>query len=106
MESLFIVPVIIWILIIILMIASMWVIYSKAGKPGWAVLVPIYNIIVFMEIIKKPWWWLFLWMIPYVNIIWVIWSWNLLVKKFGKSEGFTVGVIFLGVIKKIRLSSI
>ena len=92
------VSLIIWIAIIILMIASMWVIYSKAGKPGWAVLIPVYNIIVFIEIIKKPWWWIFLWIIPYANIIYIIWSWNLLVKKFGKNEGFTIGVIFLPVI--------
>lgn len=86
----------IYVAIIILVAVSMWTIYTKAGKPGWAVLIPFYNIIVFMQIIKKPWWWLFLWMIPYLNFIWIIWGWNLLVKKFGKSEGFTVGIIFLG----------
>jgi len=62
MESAIIITLVIWTLIAILMIASMWVIYAKAGKPGWAVLIPIYNIIVFLEIIKKPWWWIFLFM--------------------------------------------
>jgi hypothetical protein len=90
--------IIIYLAVIILMIAAMWTLFDKAGKPGWAAIVPIYNIIIFMEIIGKPWWWLFLWMIPYVNIIWVIWSWNLMVKSFGKSEGYTVGVILLGPI--------
>ena len=87
--------IIIYLAIAILMIVSMWTIFAKAGKPGWAVLIPIYNIIVFLEIIEKPWWWLFLWMIPLVNYVFIIWSWNLLVKKFGKSEGFTVGIILL-----------
>lgn len=78
---------------VILALASMWTIYEKAGKEGWAAIIPIYNIIVFMEIIGKPWWWLFLWMIPYLNLIWVIWGWNLMVKSFGKSEGYTVGIL-------------
>jgi hypothetical protein len=83
-------------LLIILFIAICMVsIFTKAGKPGWAALVPFYNIIIFMEIIGKPWWWLFLWMIPYLNIIWVIWGWNLLAKSFGKSAGFALGIIFL-----------
>jgi hypothetical protein len=85
-------------IILILYVTSMMSIFSKAGKPGWAALIPIYNGIVFMEIIGKPWWWLLLWLIPYVNIIWIIWSWNLMVKRFGKSEGFTVGVILLSFI--------
>ena len=90
--------IIIYVAVLLLLTVSMWIIYTKAGKPGWAVLIPFYNIIVFMQIIKKPWWWLFLWMIPYLNLIWVIWGWNLLVKKFGKSEGFTVGIVFLSPI--------
>ena len=85
-------------LIFLLPTIAMWKLFEKANKPGWAVIIPIYNIIVFMEIIGKPWWWLFLWLIPYLNIIWIIWSWNLMVKSFGKSEGFTIGVILLGMI--------
>jgi hypothetical protein len=59
-------------LIFLLPIIAMWKLFEKANKPGWAVIIPIYNIIVFMEIIGKPWWWLFLWLIPYLNIIWII----------------------------------
>lgn len=77
------------------MIVSQWKIYSKAGKPGWACLIPIYNIIVLLEIIGKPWWWLFLFLIPIVNIVFAIWTINLLSKSFGKSEGFTIGLILL-----------
>ena len=89
---------IIILIIVIVPIIAMWKLFDKANKPGWAAIVPIYNIIVFMEIIGKPWWWLFLWLIPYLNLIWIIWSWNLMVKSFGKTEGFTVGVILLGII--------
>ena len=90
--------IIIYLLFVIFMLVTMWTIYAKAGKPGWAALIPIYNIIVFMEIIKKPWWWLFLWMIPVVNYVFIIWGLNLLAKKFGKSEGFTVGLVLLAFV--------
>jgi hypothetical protein len=89
---------IIYFAVIMLLIASQWGIYSKAGKPGWACLVPIYNIIVLLEIVGKPWWWLFLMFIPLLNIIINIWVFNLLAKSFGKTEGFTAGLIFLSLI--------
>lgn len=34
----------------ILIIVSLWKIFKKAGKPGWASIVPIYNMIVLLEI--------------------------------------------------------
>ena len=82
----------------VIYIAAHWRIYEKAGKPGWACIIPIYNIIVLLEIVGKPWWWLLLMLIPIVNIIFAVWMTNLLSKSFGKSEGFTVGLIFLGFI--------
>jgi hypothetical protein len=89
----------IMLIIILLFIAPIvigyWIIFQKAGHPGWAAIVPIYNFWVITQIIKKPGYWVLLMMIPYAGSIWHIWSTNLLVKKFGKSEGFTVGCIFL-----------
>ncbi len=78
-----------------LLIAATWKIFEKAGKPGWAAIVPIYNLVVWTEIIRKPGYWVLLMLIPYVGLIWTIWATNLLVKSFGKDEGFTVGCIFL-----------
>ena len=85
-------------LIAILLIISEWKIYTKAGKPGWAVLIPIYNIIVLLQIVGKPWWWLLLMLIPGVNIVLAIWVLNLLSKSFGKGVGFTLGLLFLSII--------
>ncbi|MBX9852108.1 MAG: signal peptidase I [Cytophagaceae bacterium] len=93
-----IVAIILILAVVVLLIASMWTLFAKAGKPGWAAIVPIYNTLTLLEIIKKPWWWLLLMMIPYINIIWHIWSLNLFVKSFGKSTGYTIGVIFLPII--------
>lgn len=84
--------------ITILLIVAQWKIYSKADKPGWASIIPFYNIIVLLEIIGKPLWWLLLLLIPGVNIIFAIWMTNLLAKSFGKSTGFTIGLLLLPVI--------
>ncbi len=90
--------IVIYLAIIILMIASLWTTFSKAGKPGWAAIVPIYNLIVLLEIVGKPWWWLFLMLIPIVNLVILIIVYHNLSLSFGKSGGFTVGLILLGFI--------
>ncbi|MBL7816757.1 MAG: signal peptidase I [Saprospiraceae bacterium] len=81
--------------LIVFMIVCMWRLYEKAGQEGWASIIPIYSTIIQLRIIEKPWWWLLLMMIPYLGLIWHIWALNLFVKKFGKSEGWTVGCLFL-----------
>lgn len=89
--------VLIQILVLFLVITaeSRWKIYKKAGKEGWAALIPLYNIIVFLEIIEKPLWWLIMLLIPGVNIVFSIWMLNLLAKRFDKDEAFTIGLLFL-----------
>lgn len=87
-----------YVAIIVFMIASLWKIFTKAGQPGWACLVPIYNIIVLLKIVNKPVWWILLMLIPVVNIVILIIVVNELSKAFGKSTGFTVGLILLGFI--------
>jgi hypothetical protein len=91
----FLIPLLIVSLIVLI---GQWKVYTKAGKPGWACIVPIYNLIVLLEIVGKPIWWIFLFLIPCVNIIFMIWTINLLSKSFGQSEGFTVGLLILGFI--------
>ncbi len=76
----------------------MWKVYTKAGKPGWASLVPIYNIIVLLEIVGKPTWWLVLMLIPVVNVVILFLIYHQLSLSFGKGVGFTVGLIFLSFI--------
>ena len=85
----------IYVAIIVLIIVSAWKINTKADKPGWACLVPIYGTLVTLDIIGKPWWWLLMFFIPVVNIVFAIMMINLLSKSFGKGTGFTLGLIFL-----------
>lgn len=84
--------------IVVFMIACQWKIYSKAGKPGWACLVPIYNIVVLLEIVKKPIWWLILMLIPIVNIVIAIIILVELAKAFGKDAGFAIGLLLLPIV--------
>ena len=93
--SAMIIPIII---VSVIMIIAHWKIYEKAGKPGWAAIIPIYNAIVLLEIVGKPVWWIILFLIPCVNIVFLVWVTNLLSKSFGQSEGFTVGLLLLGVV--------
>ncbi|HEX8023082.1 DUF5684 domain-containing protein [Mucilaginibacter sp.] len=79
-------------------IAGVWKVFTKAGKPGWAAIIPIYNVIVLLEIVGKPIWWFLLILFPCTSFIFVIWTYNLLAKSFGKSEGFTVGLVLLNPI--------
>jgi len=86
---------IIYLAIVILCIASMWTLFQKAGKPGWACIVPIYSNIVMLEIIGKPIWWILMYFIPLVNIYFLIKTIVLFVKAYGKSTGYAIGCIFL-----------
>ncbi len=80
---------------IILQTIGYWKLFTKAGKPGWAALVPVYNVIIILQIINKPWWWLLLMIIPFVGLIWAVWSTNLFVKSYGKDVAYTIGFLLL-----------
>jgi hypothetical protein len=84
--------------VLIFYIAAMWKVFTKAGQPGWAAIIPIYNIYIMTKIGGKPGWWTVLCLIPIVNYVFIIWITNMISKSFGKDEGFTVGLILLGII--------
>ena len=86
---------IIFLLVFFISIYPTWLIYEKAGEPGWAAIIPIYTTLVWLKIIGKPWYWILLLCIPYVNIVFYIWATNLTSKSYGKEEGFTVGLVLL-----------
>lgn len=69
--------------------------FKRMGKNGWEAFIPILNIITLLDIVEKPRWWFFLLLIPPINIVFLIWITNLLAKKCGKDQGFTVGLILL-----------
>jgi len=81
---------------IVLMLAAMWKIFAKAGQPGWAAIIPIYNWIVWCKIVGRPAWWVLLLLICF-PIFFIILSIDL-AKSFGKGVGFAVGLILLSII--------
>lgn len=97
-EGIGIVGILLYLALIVFIIASMWKVYAKAGKPGWAAIVPIYNMIVLLEIVGKPVWWFLLFFIPLVNFVIAIIVYIELAKSFGKGTGFGLGLAFLSPI--------
>lgn len=91
--------IVLYIALIVLMIASMWKVFTKAGKPGWAAIIPIYNLIVLIQVAGKPVWWILLILfIPLVNFVFLIIVLHNVSLNFGKGGGFTVGLVLLGFI--------
>jgi hypothetical protein len=80
---------------IVVLIAATWKIFTKAGQPGWASIVPFYGNIVLLRMTGRPGWWLLLFLIPFVNVVISIIHIVEIAKSFGKGAGFTVGLIFL-----------
>ena len=68
---------------------------KKAGKPGWAAIIPIYNAIVLLEIANKPIWWILLFLIPCVGIVFYVLTLIDLSKFFGQSPAFSIGLLLL-----------
>jgi len=93
-----VIPMIISLAVAILMIVAMWKVFVKAGRPGWAVIIPIFNTYVFLKIAGKPGWWLIWFFIPLLNLIIGIIATVAFAQKFGKGAGFAVGLILLPVI--------
>lgn len=79
----------------VLLIAGYWKIFDKAGQPGWAAIVPIYNVYVMLKVVNRPGWWLLLYLIPVVNVIIHIIVALDTAKVFGKGTGFAVGLILI-----------
>ncbi|OGF14455.1 MAG: hypothetical protein A2W00_01475 [Candidatus Eisenbacteria bacterium RBG_16_71_46] len=80
----------------VLVIASAWRVFTKAGEAGWKSLVPIYGALVYLRIVGRPWWWLVLFCIPVVNLVPAIVTCFDLARVFGKSVSFGLGLLFLG----------
>jgi len=79
----------------VLMIVSMWKVFEKANRPGWAAIIPIYNTYIMLEMCGRPAWWLILMLFPPVNFVILIILFLDLAKMFGQGVGFGIGLLFL-----------
>jgi hypothetical protein len=89
---------VLWAAVLLLVIVGMWKVFTKAGEPGWAAIVPIYNFIILLKIAGKPAWWIILMLIPVVNFVVLIIMDIAIAKNFGKGGGFAAGLILLAPI--------
>jgi hypothetical protein len=76
-------------------IVGLWKLFQKAGKPGWAAIIPIYNTCILIDIAGKPIWWILLMFIPFVNLVVGILVMVGLAQNFGRGTGTVIGLIFL-----------
>ena len=99
---------IIWlftIVLIVIVIAGMWKVFTKAGKPGWAAIIPIYNIYILLEIVGRPTWWLAFLLLPFIPfigglaliVVMFIIYWDT-AKSFGKDVGYAIGLTLLSFV--------
>ena len=89
---------VVYLAIAVLGIIAMWKLFEKAGEPGWASIIPFYNVYVLFKITWGSGWKFLLMLIPIANIVIAIITMVKLAKAFGKSGGFAVGLIFLSII--------
>jgi uncharacterized membrane protein YhaH (DUF805 family) len=81
--------------VVVAVLIGYWKLFEKAGKPGWGAIIPIYNVILLLEMVGKPIWWIVLFLIPMVNFVVLILVGLELAKRFGQSAGFGIGLALL-----------
>jgi len=85
----------VFLLVFVIVAAGMWKMFEKAGEPGWAALVPIYNLVVLVKIAGKEVWWVVLMLVPCVNFVAAVMVCIDIARKFGKDTVYGVGLAFL-----------
>lgn len=84
--------------VLVLLVASNWVIFTKAGEAGWKSVVPIYGLCVLARIVGRPAWWGLLMFVPLINLVVAVVLSLDLAKSFSKGAGFGWGIALLGPI--------
>ena len=87
--------VLIGLVLVVLEIAALWKVFSKAGRPGWAAIIPIYNVYVLCKVANRPGWWVVLFIVPIVSLIISIIVAIDVAKAFGKGGAFGFFMLWL-----------
>ena len=90
--------IVLYVILYVVYVAALWRVLTKAGQPGWAAIIPIYNWYIVLKIVGRPGWWLLLYLIPIVNVVVHIVVLVDLSHSFGLSGWFAVGLLLLGII--------
>jgi hypothetical protein len=84
-----------WLAVMVVVIIGGWKMFEKAGQPGWAILIPFYNLYIMLKIAGRPGWWLLLYLIPLVNLVIAVVVAIDIAKAFGQSAVFGFFLLFL-----------
>ncbi len=98
MAVMILVSVVVSLILSVITIIALWKIFTKANEPGWASIVPFYNMYVLFKITWGNGWFFLLTLIPYANFVILIITYHKLSKAFGHGGGFTCGLVFLSII--------
>jgi len=79
-------------------IACLWRIFTKAGQPGWAAIIPIYNMVILFRVGQMNPWWVLALFVPILNLVIYIMVLHRISRSFGHGVGFTVGLFLLSFI--------
>lgn len=79
----------------VLIMICLWRIFIKAGQPGWAAIIPLYNLYILIRVAGEPNWWFILMIIPVFNVIIYFALCIAISQRFGRGAGFTLGLFFL-----------
>ncbi len=88
----------IYLALVVFFIVAAWRVFTKAGRPGWGSIIPIYNTYLLLKIAGRSGWWLLGFCVPFLNIYGIVVMWLRLAKAFGRGTGFGIGLIFLSPI--------
>jgi Family of unknown function (DUF5684) len=87
--------VVIYVAVVVVWIAALWQVFTKADEKGWKAIIPIWNTLIVLKISGRPWWWIFLFLIPSVDIVVYVIVYYNLAKSLAKGAAFAVGLIIL-----------
>jgi hypothetical protein len=82
--------------LVVVQLIGMWKAFEKAGQPGWAAIVPFYNVFVMCQIAGKEWWWIFI--VLCVPIVGALLLNIAIAEKYGQGAGFAIGLTCCGFI--------
>ncbi|MEF9969121.1 MAG: DUF5684 domain-containing protein [Ruthenibacterium sp.] len=89
---------------LLMSIIGMWVVFTKASRPGWAAVVPFYNMYTEFQIAWGSGWLFLLLMVPVADVVVFIMLQLKLAKAFGKGNGFAIGLILLNPLFTLMLA--
>jgi len=87
--------VVVYLVFVAFEIGALWRVFTKAGKPGWGAIIPVYNIYLLCKVAQHSGWWVLLFMIPIVNLVVFIVVWYGVARAFGHGACFTAGLVLL-----------